>query len=289
MKPLAPPAQRICLIGGGNMAGALIGGLGANPQSDTTAIVVAGVVETSAQRRSELSAQFAAPALPVFGSLGEAEQAGALAVDAVVLAVKPQQLRAVAQALAPHIGQATVVSIAAGIRTTDLSRWLSGYARIVRAMPNTPALVGAGMTGLFSGPATTPADRDLAQRIMAAVGETLWVSVERDLDTVTALSGSGPAYVFYWMEAMIAAGTRLGLPPATAQELTIATFRGAAKLAAESTESPARLREQVTSPGGTTAAALSMQANHGVAAGIEAAVEAAFQRAGELGDQASVD
>jgi pyrroline-5-carboxylate reductase len=275
---IAGPLRRLCFVGGGNMASALIGGL---IRAGST-VQIAGVVETLAEQRAQLSERFH---VPTFASIAEAASAQALEVDAIVLAVKPQQLQPVTRELGPYATRCAVISLAAGVRATDIARWLGGHERIIRAMPNTPALVGAGITGLFALPRTPEDDRRLAGQLMSAVGTTLWVNAERLIDAVTAMSGSGPAYVFYWMEAMQTAGIELGLRPEAAHTLTIATFNGATRLAMQSEESPARLRERVTSPGGTTAAALAAMAAADVELGIKAGIHAAYQRGAELGDQ----
>ncbi|UCE30471.1 MAG: pyrroline-5-carboxylate reductase [Burkholderiales bacterium] len=265
--------MRLAFIGGGNMATALIGGLLARGSS-ASEICVADVDEAQRERLQQR-----------FGVATRAEPAAAVVgAEVVVLAVKPQQMRAVARELAPWVRDALIVSIAAGIRAVDLSRWLDGHARIVRTMPNTPALVGAGVTALAASPSLSEADREAAAGIMAAVGDALWVEDEALIDAVTAVSGSGPAYVFYFMEAMIDAGTRLGLTAAQARRLTIATFAGASRLAAESEDSPATLRERVTSRGGTTAAAIAQLASHRVADHVVEAIEAAQRRSVELGE-----
>lgn len=271
------PIRRLCFVGGGNMASALIGGL---IRAGST-IEIAGVVEPLAEQRAQLAERFS---VPTFDSLAAAASAQALGVDAIVLAVKPQQLQPVARQLGPYATKSAVFSLAAGIRATDLARWLGGHERVIRAMPNTPALVGAGVTGLFAAPGTPEADRELADQLMSATGATLWVSTERLIDAVTAMSGSGPAYVFHWMEAMQTAGVELGLSPEAARTLTMATFNGATRLAMQSDEPPARLRERVTSPGGTTAAALAAMAGARVEAGIKAGIYAAYHRGAELGD-----
>ncbi len=275
---IASPPRRLCFVGGGNMASALIGGL----MRAGSTVQIAGVVETLAEQRAQLTERFN---VPTYASLAAAATAQALEVDAIVLAVKPQQLQPVARELGPHATQCAVISLAAGIRATDIARWLGGHERIIRAMPNTPALVGAGITGLFALPQTPKDDRTLADELMSAAGTTLWVSSEPLIDAVTAMSGSGPAYVFHWMEAMQAAGIELGLSPAAAHALTMATFDGATRLAMESEEPPARLRERVTSPGGTTAAALAAMAEAHVESGIKAGIHAACQRGAALGDE----
>jgi pyrroline-5-carboxylate reductase len=204
----------------------------------------------------------------------------------VVLAVKPQQMRGACADISAAMGEqpALVISIAAGIETRSLQAWLGPRVPIVRCMPNTPALVGAGITGLIALHEVPQADRQLADAILCAVGSTLWFDDERQLDAVTALSGSGPAYVFHFMEAMLAAAAQLGLTEEQARTLTLATFSGAAALAQQSSEAPAVLRQRVTSPGGTTAAALGVMAEQGVAQGIMAGIVAAHRRSQELGD-----
>jgi pyrroline-5-carboxylate reductase len=269
---------KISFIGGGNMATALIGGMlkqGWEPQAIT-------VVEIDALARARLQRE-----------LGVRVQADAAAgtrgADCVVIAVKPQQLREVAQGLAPHVAQALVLTIAAGIRVRDLSRWLGGHARIVRAMPNTPALVLAGMTGLYAAPAVTSDDRARADRIMSAAGSTLWVDDEAQIDSVTAISGSGPAYVFYFIEALEQAATQLGFEADAARRLALQTFSGAVKLASESADPISTLRARVTSKGGTTERALGALEEDGVGAAIVRAAGAAAERSRELGDALGQD
>jgi len=278
----ASPSRRLCFVGGGNMASALIGGL----MRAGSTVQIAGVVETLAEQRAQLGERFN---VPTYGSLAAAATAQALDVDAIVLAVKPQQLQAVARELDPFASHCAVISLAAGIRATDIARWLGGHQRIIRAMPNTPALVGAGITGLFALPQTPEDDRALADELMSAAGATLWVNSEPLINAVTAMSGSGPAYVFHWMEAMQSAGIELGLSPEAAHILTMATFNGATRLAMQSEESPARLRERVTSPGGTTAAALAAMAEAHVESGIKAGIRAACERGAQLGDALGQD
>jgi pyrroline-5-carboxylate reductase len=268
--------MKITFIGGGNMAGALIGGLRA---SGIAASEIA-VVEPLAQARERLVSTH---------GVAVAEDAATLAPgsDAIVLAVKPQQLPAVARALAPHVGQAMVLSIAAGIRLADIRRWLGDRAdlALVRSMPNTPALIGMGVSGVYAGADVGDAARALAERILSAAGKVCWVEREQLLDPVTAVSGSGPAYVFYFLEALQAAGAALGLAPETARELALETVRGAAELAARSSEDFATLRTRVTSPGGTTERALASLEADGVTAAIARALQAADARAAELADQ----
>jgi len=266
-------------IGGGNMATALIGGMRARgtPAADFR------VVEPVADARARLGARH--PGLALFAESTRDAVAGA---TLVVLAVKPQQTRAAALALAPHIVAAVpapvVLSIVAGIRIADLSRWLGGHHRIVRAMPNTPALLGKGISGVFASPDVDAAGRALAATILDAAGEQIWVDDEAMLDAVTGVSGSGPAYVFYFLEALEAAARDLGFPAADARRLAYATFAGAMALAQASPEEPAVLRAQVTSKGGTTERALASMEGDAVKPKIVAAVKAAALRASELGD-----
>jgi len=265
--------MRILFIGGGNMATALIGGLlqqGFKPGD-------LRVVEVSEQARQRLQQQFGVSTIAAAG--------GEIAEDVAVLAVKPQQMRAVAADLRAGLRGRLVISIAAGIRTADLSRWLGGHDRIVRVMPNTPALIRSGVSGLFAPPAVNQADRDSAQSILAAVGGVVWVRNESDIDTVTAISGSGPAYVFYFIEALEQAGVELGLDQGQAHDLAVQTFVGAAKLAAGSNDSAAVLRARVTSKAGTTEAALRTMEAGDIRRRIVQAVHAAARRSKELGDE----
>ncbi|WP_198969212.1 pyrroline-5-carboxylate reductase [Xylophilus sp. ASV27] len=265
--------QSIAFIGGGNMASALIGGL--RRQGLPAARI--RVLEPFEATRAQLLAQH--------GVAAQATADAALGECALLVwAVKPQVLREAAQAVAPFAAQALHLSVAAGIRSDSIAGWL-GSQRIVRAMPNTPALVGRGMTGLFARGAVSAADRALVDAVIAPTGQALWLEAEAQLDAVTALSGSGPAYVFYFIEAMVQAGTGMGLSAAQAQQLATATFAGAATLAAQSDEPPAVLRERVTSKGGTTHAALAALETAGVKAAFVGAMEAARARAAELGDE----
>ena len=274
MTPAAlPPSTRIAFIGGGNMASAIIGGL---IQRGLPAAQIA-VVEPFEAARTALREHHGIDALPAAG----AALAGA---DLLVWAVKPQSFRDAAAPVAAHAGGALQLSVMAGIRS-DAIATASGSARIVRCMPNTPALVGRGMTGLFAGPGVNEADRALAEAVIRTTGEALWVDREEQLDAVTALSGSGPAYVFYFLEAMQQAGVELGLSPEQARTLAVGTFAGGAHLAAQSTEPLATLRERVTSKGGTTHAALTALEQAGVKAAFVQAMYAACVRARELGDE----
>ena len=267
--------MNITFIGGGNMAQAIIGGLKASG-FDAADI---GVVEPVADQRARLTAQFGVKAC---GTVSETAPLGEL----VVMAVKPQQMREAAAAVAPLLAKnALVLSIAAGIRIDDLSRWLGGHALIARCMPNTPALIGAGMTAACATPSVSAAQRANVDRVLAAMGKSIWVDKEALLDPVTAISGSGPAYVFYFIESLEASAKELGLSPADARLLALETFLGAAKLAAGSADDPATLRTKVTSKGGTTEAALASMEASGVKAAIATATRAANARSIELGDE----
>jgi pyrroline-5-carboxylate reductase len=270
--------MKVAFIGGGNMARAIIGGLVARGirASDITAVEIDGAA------RLKLVAEFGVTSI-------EAPGPGLAGADVVVLAVKPQQMRAAALAAAPHLGDPLVVSIAAGIRLADLGRWIGGRRRLVRAMPNKPALVHAGITGLYAGEAVGPDDRQAAEDLLAAVGSTLWFEREEDLDAVTAVSGSGPAYVFYAMEALEKAARDLGLAEGASRSLALWTFVGAAKLAIERGEDPAVLRAQDTSRGGTTERALEVLEAGAVKERFVAAVKAACERSRELGDAMGKD
>jgi pyrroline-5-carboxylate reductase len=191
----------------------------------------------------------------------------------------------VAESLAPHLAKQTVISIAAGIRASDLSRWLNGYTQIVRTMPNTPALIGMGVTGLAALPGVNEASKALASQVLDAVGETVWFDDEAMLDAVTGISGSGPAYVFYFIEAMQEAARQLGMDEHQGRALAVATFTGAAQLAAQSGEPASVLRERVTSKGGTTAAALASFDAQGVKDAIVRGALAAAARAKDMGDE----
>ncbi len=266
----------ITFIGGGNMAVAIAGGMVARGHATSEL----AVVEPGAEQRARLAARF--PGARLYEQVVTDAVAGSALV---VLAVKPQQMREACGALAPFVASVpAVLSIAAGTRSTDIARWLGGYARIVRAMPNTPALVGAGISGLFAASGVGAESRATAGAVLEACGETLWVDDERVLDAVTGVSGSGPAYVFYFLEGLEAAALELGFDPAAARKLAYATFAGAVKLAQASDADPATLRAQVTSKGGTTERAISMLEAEAVKGKFIAAVKAAAARATELGD-----
>lgn len=211
-----------------------------------------------------------------------------MGAEVVVLAVKPQILREVAQGIACHLGHCpVVVSIAAGIPISALQSWLNGYQAIVRSMPNTPALVGVGASGLYATPQVSTEQRSRVEDIFTAVGSAVWLAKEQEIDAVTALSGSGPAYFFLFMEAMESAGIALGLEPKTARQLTLQTALGAATMAAQSNVDNAELRRRVTSPGGTTERAILSFQQGGLGRLVEAAMAAANERAGEMADEFS--
>ncbi len=263
----------IAFIGGGNMASAILGGLIGQGAP------AAGfeVVEPFEGTRERLKADFGITALPQAGS-------ALTRCSIIVWAVKPQSFAEAAATVRPYAGHALHLSVAAGIPSDSIARWL-GTERVVRAMPNTPALVGQGISGLFARPAIAAADRTLVEQVLAPTGQLLWVDGESALDAVTAMSGSGPAYVFYFIEAMTEAGVEMGLPPGQALQLAIGTFTGASALAAGATDAPSVLRERVTSKGGTTHAAISALEAAQVKASFKAAIRAAQARAGELAQE----
>ncbi len=265
--------MKVGFIGGGNMATALIGGMirAGFPAADIA------VLEPKEKRREELAA-----------GLGVLTHACAGAwvseVALLVLAVKPQQMHEAVAACAGFARSTPLLSVAAGVRARDIARWV-GHEQVIRAMPNTPALIGAGITGVAALAAVPDPSKELARRVLEAAGEVVWFDDEAQLDAVTAVSGSGPAYVFLFIEALEAAAIARGLPPDEARHLAIGTVTGAAQLAAQSHDSPAVLRERVTSKGGTTAAALAVMEEAGLREIICRAVAAADRRATELGDE----
>jgi len=270
--------MKLAFIGGGNMASALIGGLiarGAKPASIC-------VVEPVPAARRRVAAKFKVRA-------SAAADARVLAADTLVLAVKPQDMRSAVAPLAGKLRGKLVISVAAGIRLQDLARWLGGHAQLIRCMPNTPALIGAGIAGLFAPPAASAAEKRRAERILGAVGKVVWVKDEALLDPVTAVSASGPAYVFWFIEQLAASGMKLGLGKETAAKLALHTVLGSAKLAAASNESPEALRRNVTSKGGTTEAALKVFDEERIAERFARALEAASRRGAQLGDELGKD
>ncbi|MES2320510.1 MAG: pyrroline-5-carboxylate reductase [Pseudomonadota bacterium] len=263
--------MKISFIGGGNMASALVAGLAGKDIH---------VVDPNAEALARLKATYGVSTAPAI-------DAAVASSDVIVLAVKPQQMRDVAAALLPHLAasQPLILSIAAGIRGADLARWLGGYGAIVRTMPNTPALIGLGITGMVAMDGVSAAQMAAADDIMKAVGQTVWLDDEAQIDPVTAVSGSGPAYVFYFIEAMQQAAVEMGLSDEQGSQLALATFVGAAQLAAQSEDPVPLLREKVTSKGGTTYAALSSMEASGVKEKIIVAMKAAAARGRELGDE----
>ena len=264
--------MRITFLGGGNMASALIGGL----RNHVIPVEDIAVIEIGEESRTRLEKKYRVRCYAE-------PEAAALDCDVLLLAVKPQQMREACAPLQKLLTQQLVISIAAGLRLADLSRWLGGHDKLVRAMPNTPALIGSGITGLFALPNVSEAERLGAERVLQAVGNTLWVTDEAQIDAVTAISGSGPAYVFLFIEALQQAATELGFSAAQARQLSIETMLGAARLAAQSDEPASVLREKVTSKGGTTEAALHVMAECRVKEGIVAGALAAKIRGAELG------
>jgi pyrroline-5-carboxylate reductase len=271
-------AMNVVFIGGGNMADALIGGLLKNGFSASQL----RAVEVNGDARRRLADKHR---VDCFDAPQKAYRPG----DVIVLAVKPQQMKEAARFSGFKPNANLVISIAAGITLTSLARWLGGHGKLVRAMPNTPALIGAGVTGLYALEGVSDAEKKQAETILGAVSTTVWISDESLMDAVTAVSGSGPAYVFWFIEHLAKAGESLGLPPETAKTLALETVLGAAKLAAQSGESPSVLRERVTSKGGTTEAALRAFEEQKLAERFLRAVEAARDRGAELGNEAAKD
>ena len=265
--------SHIAFIGGGNMASAIIQGLiRQGHAADHIAIV-----EPFAEARAKLASQF--------GIHAQAHADASLEhAEVVVWAVKPQTFQEAAHQAQAHTRGALHLSVAAGIPSQSIAAWL-GSDRVVRAMPNTPALIGRGITALFARQGVQEHDRQQVEQILRNTGELLWVDTEDKLDAVTALSGSGPAYVFYFMEAMMAAGAEMGLSPEQARQLTLATFAGASELARASNDPPHVLRERVTSKGGTTHAAITSMDSAGLKAAFARALHAARQRAQTLGQE----
>ncbi len=269
--------QRIAFIGGGNMASAIIGGL--LGQGFLASQI--DVVEPSTVARDKLTDNF--------GVNVQAQAGGFLSnADMLIWAIKPQSFRDAALPVREHARHALHLSVAAGIRSDSISRWL-GCERVVRAMPNTPCLIGKGISALFARPAASGEDRARVEQVMASTGEFVWLDEEQKLDVVTALSGSGPAYLFYFMEAMTTAGTEMGLTREQAHQLTVSTFIGAGELARSANESPRVLRQRVTSRGGTTFAAISSMEDDDLQALLINAIYAARDRAKELGDEFGKD
>jgi len=263
----------LAFIGGGNMASAIIGGL----RQQGVPASAFEVVEPFEAAREQLARNF--------GIIAQAMAGPSLARCALVVwAVKPQSFSTASSEARTFTRHALHLSVAAGIPSGSIAGWL-GSERVIRAMPNTPALIGQGMTGLFARPAASGTDRALVEQVLAPTGQLLWVETEPALDAVTAVSGSGPAYVFYFIEAMTEAGIEMGLPPDQAQRLAIGTFSGASALAHSASEPIEILRARVTSKGGTTHAAISLLEAAHVKDLFKTAIHAAQRRAGELGEE----
>lgn len=275
------PNSQITFIGGGNMGRALISGLMKNGfQAGQISVVEAN--STTAQ---QLQDDFKVQIIPSLANIAFDFAKN----NVLVMAIKPQDFNTAAKEVAPKLKHVSapgplVLSIAAGIRLADMRRWLN-HTRCVRAMPNTPALIGKGITGLFASAEISPDDRALAETICNAVGQSVWVPEEKLMDAVTAVSGSGPAYVFAFLEALQSAGEKLGLDSQSARKLAYATLEGATQLAQNSSEPASILRERVTSKGGTTAAALEVLNQEGWHAILEKAIAAADQRGKVMGDE----
>lgn len=275
----------ITFVGGGNMGRALISGLLASGFISQQI----SVVEANTLTSDALHGNFGVEIIPAVDQI----EFDLVKNNVVVMAIKPQDFHPVAKDLHakfnhPPASAPLILSIAAGIRLEDMCRWL-GHERCVRAMPNTPALIGQGITGLYANPSVSEVDRKLVETICQAVGQTVWVNEEKLMDAVTAVSGSGPAYVFAFLEALQASGEKLGLDTAKARQLAYATLAGATQLAQNSAESAGVLRERVTSKGGTTAAALDTLKQHDWQGTLEAAVAAAYRRGQALGEELGED
>ncbi len=267
---------KISFIGAGNMANSLIGGL----LADGKAPASINIADINQEQLRTLQQRFAV-------TICQTNREAAEAADILILAVKPQGLKAVAEEMRDSVQtkKPLVISIAAGVREQDINRWLGNNVAIVRAMPNTPALIQTGATALYANSKVSQEQRNTAETILRAVGVTAWLDEERHMDTVTALSGSGPAYFFLFMEAMEAAGQELGLDAETARLLTLQTAFGATKMALESSENCATLRQRVTSPGGTTEQALRVFETGDLRKLIKQAINAAAKRSEELAQQ----
>ena len=266
-------SEQIAFIGGGNMASAIISGL----MGKGLAAAQIDVVEPFDEARHKLKSSFGIDAV-------ETPSAALQRANLVVWAVKPQTFKDAAEQTRSHTPTALHLSVAAGITSSSIARWL-GSERIVRAMPNTPALIGKGITGLFARAGVSSADRSLIDQVIATTGDSLWLTDEAQLDGVTALSGSGPAYMFYFMEAMTEAGEQMGLPREQAYKLAVATFIGAGELARASKEAPEVLRQRVTSKGGTTYAAITSMEHSNIKNLFMQALHAAQIRAREMGEE----
>jgi len=265
--------MKIAFVGGGNMARSLIGGLIETGHA-ASSIWVSDPLDDTLQK---LAADYQL-------NTSSSNHAVVSAADVVLLSVKPQQLEEVVRALGAELAGKLCISIAAGPRCDDIQRWAGTELSLVRCMPNTPALVQQGATALYAGPTVSTAERDIAESVLAAVGITAWLDSESQMDAITALSGSGPAYFFLLVEEMIRAGIELGLPEEVARRFAAQTANGAAQMVAGSDVAPAILRQNVTSPGGTTAAALESFAQDDFGAVVNRALQAANDRSRQLGD-----
>lgn len=268
--------ESIGFIGGGNMASSLIGGLiadGIPPEQIT-------VAEPNDERRATLRAHFAVKVVETGAALLES-------AEVIILAVKPQVIHEVCSAMSEKLkGRSPLfISVAAGIQVKDINRWLGGEQAIVRTMPNTPALIRTGATGLFANPQVSKEQHELAESILRAVGVTVWVESEDEIDIVTALSGSGPAYFFLIIELMQRSAQKLGLNEESSRLLALQTAFGATKMALESSDDCATLRHKVTSPGGTTERAINIMLDKKLDETIDEALTGARDRARELADQ----
>lgn len=270
--------MKICFLGGGNMASALIGGLIAKG----FAAQDIAVVEQSPQARERLGAKF-----PV--RISTAPDAALQGAEVLVIAVKPQDMRAALASVSAFSKEKLVVSVAAGIGIDALARWLGGHRKIVRCMPNTPGLIGAGISGLYASQEVGKEEREKAEAILRSVGEVVWLPEERLIDPVTAVSASGPAYVFWFIEQLAAAAVKLGIAPDDALKLAKETVLGAARLAVSSEKDPSQLRQEVTSKGGTTEAALKVFDEEKLAERLIRAIEAASRRGEEMGRELGKD
>ncbi len=268
--------MNISFIGGGNMARAIIGGL-KNNDFDMSAITV---IDPDVKKCEQLAAEFN---VQVSDSYVENDNINKRS-HVIVLAVKPQQMREVCEQLSKKISSQLIISIAAGIRTTDISRWLGNYPSVVRVMPNTPAQIQAGVSALFAMPNVNQLQQDRASTILGAVGTTLWLDDEAKMDAVTAISGSGPAYVFYLIEALQDAAINLGMTAEESSMLAVQTFAGASLLASQSSADIKTLRAQVTSKGGTTEQGILALETANIKKIILAAAQAAADKSKSLGD-----
>lgn len=269
--------MKVTFIGGGNMASAIIAGLVQQPGHRIQ------VVDPSAEKRAALGEKYGAHPLETLPALIDRD-------EIVVLAVKPQNLKEVCVDLAARLNGALVLSIAAGIGVAAIARWLGGHQRIIRVMPNTPAMIGQGVSGIYVPAEGVEAhDGDHAFAIMGAVGLTVALKAESGIDDITCVSGSGPAYVFYFIEAMIEGAVKYGFSPEDARRLVLATFQGAVSLAGASEQEIATLRQNVTSKGGTTERAILRFEQEGVKAAIVAGMDDCRARSVEMGQQLSKD